>query len=141
MIKWNSDLPLSAAQLGVWYALKAGAPASAYNIGEYIRIVRAVDPALFETALRHVVSETEALRVRFVERDDIPGQLVDGRRRTGPDLPGCQCRSRSHRGGRGLDASGHGTAVDLHDGPFFAFALFKTEPASSSCGMCATIIW
>ena len=49
---------------------KLASSASAYNIGEYTKIFGAIDAELFEAALRHVVVEAEALRVRFVEHDD-----------------------------------------------------------------------
>src|ERR1700722_5902648 len=72
----SSEFPPSAAQLGVWYAIKAGTSASAYNIGEYVKIFGAVDSKLFEKALRHVIAEADALRVHFVERDGIPMQAI-----------------------------------------------------------------
>jgi len=62
-------LPLSAAQLGIWYAIKAGTSASAYSIAEYTRIFGSVDKGLFETALRQLISEVEVLRLRFFESD------------------------------------------------------------------------
>ncbi len=65
----TSDLPLSAAQLGVWYALKAGAPVSGYNIAEYIRISGEIDPALYEATLRQVVDERNRGIVRSLFRD------------------------------------------------------------------------
>ena len=70
------DLPLSAAQLGIWYAIKAGAPASAYSIAEYTRILGSVDKALFEAALRQLVGEVEALRLRFFESEGVVSQRV-----------------------------------------------------------------
>ena len=61
----TSVLPLSAAQSGIWYGIKAGGAAPAYNIGEYIKIAGPIDPSLFDIALRHVLAETEALRVQL----------------------------------------------------------------------------
>ncbi|MGA6966304.1 MAG: condensation domain-containing protein, partial [Xanthobacteraceae bacterium] len=51
-------LPLSAAQLGIWFAQRIGPSASAYNIGEYIEIKGSIDPILFERALEQVICET-----------------------------------------------------------------------------------
>lgn len=124
----TSDLPLSAAQRGVWYALKAGIPTPAYNIGEYVQIFGAIDPALFERAVRHVVCESEALCVRFVDRDDGPTQQIVAE----PDW------QMAH-----LDVSAEADPVAVAEswmrtdlarpldpcrGPFFSFALFRTAP-------------
>ena len=68
----NSDaLPLSSAQLGIWFAQRLNPSSSEYNIGEYIEIPGSVDAVLFERALRQVVIETEILRVRIIERAEI----------------------------------------------------------------------
>src|SRR5271157_3108997 len=69
-------LPLSAAQLGIWYAIKAGTSASAYSIAEYTRIFGSIDKGLFETALRQLISEVEVLRLRFFESDGAVRQRV-----------------------------------------------------------------
>jgi enterobactin synthetase component F len=124
----ETELPLSAAQLGVWYALKAGIATSAYNIGEYVTIAAAVDPAEFEAALQHAVSETESLCVRFVERDGVPKQLFGtppAWRMTYLDVsaeadPLAVAEAWMH-----ADMT---KSVDLCDGPFFAYALFKSGP-------------
>ena len=124
----QSDLPLSAAQLGVWYALKAGASASAYNMGEYTKIFGAVDPELFEIALRHVVIETEALCVHFVERDGIPMQVIvtpPGWCMTYQDVCAAADPVSTAEAWMRTDIA---QPLDMCRGPFFAFALFKTEP-------------
>src|SRR6266852_2676434 len=72
----NIVLPLSSAQLGIWFAQQIAPSSPAYNIGEYIEIDGSVDPILFEEALRRVVVETEALRVQIVERAEGPRQIV-----------------------------------------------------------------
>ena len=69
-------LPLSAGQLGVWFAHQINPSSPAYNIGEYIEIHGSIDPVLFEQALRQVVVESEALRVRVIEQADGPRQIV-----------------------------------------------------------------
>lgn len=126
-VSWlPGELPLSAAQLGIWYAIKAGAPASAYNIADYTRIVGSVDVDLFETALRQIVSEVEALRLRFFERDGTVGQIVG-------ELPDWQLSyldlSRQADPLRAAETwmqEEVGQPVNLNQGPLFAFALFKT---------------
>ena len=113
----------------MWYALKSGAPASAYNIGEYIRIFGAIDPALFETALRHVVGETEAICVRFVERDDIPRQLVMAPTDWCLTYRDVSSEPDPISAAEAWMRADMAQPFDLHRGPFFVYALFKTEPA------------
>ena len=69
-------LPLSAAQLGIWFAQRIDPSASTYNIGEYIEIEGSIDPILFERALEQVVCETEALGLRIAEPAGEPWQVV-----------------------------------------------------------------
>jgi Condensation domain len=70
-------LPLSAAQLGIWFAHKLNQNTSIYNLGGWTEIHGPIDPRLLETAVRHAITDTEALRVRFVENGDGPRQIVD----------------------------------------------------------------
>ena len=103
-------LPLSAGQLGVWFAQQLNPSSAAYNIGEYIEICGPIDPVLFEQALRQVVIESEALCVRFVEQADGPRQFVG-------DSPGLALAllrplrgGRRTRRGRSLDEGRPGAA-------------------------------
>jgi len=121
----TTDLPLSAAQLGVWYALKAGASMPAFNIAEYVRIAGPIDPALFEAALRQLVLETEASRIRFVERDDVPRQVIGPRPDwclTFQDVSGEPDPVAAAEAWMHADIS---RPLDLSSGPFFRFALFR----------------
>src|SRR5258708_21681441 len=72
----NNPLPLSDAQLGIWFAQTLDPSSPAYNLAEYLEIDGPIDATLFETALRQVVSETEALCVRFVSSGDGPRQII-----------------------------------------------------------------
>ncbi|HET9380490.1 MAG TPA: amino acid adenylation domain-containing protein, partial [Streptomyces sp.] len=69
-------LPLTPAQSGIWYAQRIDSSHTIYNIAEYLDIHGPVDPMRFESALRRVVGETDALRVRFVENGETPEQVV-----------------------------------------------------------------
>jgi amino acid adenylation domain-containing protein len=73
---YNAALPLSAAQLGLWFAQKIDPLSAAYNIGEYLEIHGVVDPTLFQLALRQVIGEAETLRIQFVELTDGPRQII-----------------------------------------------------------------
>src|ERR1700722_18472033 len=70
-------LPLSAAQLGIWYALKVEQITPNYNLGGWTEIYGPVNPTLLEAAIRQALNDTEALRVRFVENGEGPRQIID----------------------------------------------------------------
>ncbi len=72
----NDPLPLSDAQLGMWFAQAIDPSSPAFNLAEYLEIGGPIDATLLETALRQVVNETEALRVRFVDTADGPRQII-----------------------------------------------------------------
>ncbi|MFF1650733.1 amino acid adenylation domain-containing protein, partial [Streptomyces sp. NPDC058240] len=69
-------LPLTAAQSGVWYAQQLNPQNTIFNVGEFLEIGGPVDAALFEAALRRVVTEAETLRQRFVEADGGPAARI-----------------------------------------------------------------
>ena len=58
----NNPLPLSDAQLGIWFAQSLEPSSPAFNLAEYLEISGPIDATLFESALRQVADETEALR-------------------------------------------------------------------------------
>jgi Condensation domain len=66
------ELPLSAAQQGLWFAQQLDPRDAALNVGEYLEILGPIDPAQFEATLRQVILETESLRIRLVERAGEP---------------------------------------------------------------------
>ncbi|MEV7007416.1 amino acid adenylation domain-containing protein, partial [Streptosporangium sp. NPDC051022] len=70
------ELPLSAAQLGFWYAsLRSGGQRNE-TVAEYLDIRGRVDRELIGAALRRVVNEADAVRARIVECDGEPVQLI-----------------------------------------------------------------
>jgi nonribosomal peptide synthetase DhbF len=117
--------PLSSAQSSIWFAQMLDSHSPVYNIGEYLEIVGPIDPQFFETALRQVVAECDALRLRVVETNEGPRQYIG----TDPDwsMPF-------------FDVSGEADpcafaetwmhedmarVVDLTRGPLFGYALFR----------------
>ena len=124
----KSDLALSAAQLGVWYALKAGASTSSYNISDYKKIAGAIDRGLFEAALRHVVVEAEALRLRFTERDGVPSQLIAPPPDWSMTYQDVSTEADPISAAEAWMHTDMARPFDLSNGPLFAFALFKAAP-------------
>jgi nonribosomal peptide synthetase DhbF len=49
-------LPLSGAQLGIWFAQKLDPLNPVYNVGGFIEIHGPIDTALFDNAYRQVVA-------------------------------------------------------------------------------------
>ena len=71
------SLPLSSAQLGIWFAQRIDPTNTGFSIGEWIEIHGAIDASLLEAAIRQAVVDTEASRVRLIEEADGPRQVVD----------------------------------------------------------------
>ncbi|MFD7383491.1 amino acid adenylation domain-containing protein [Streptomyces anulatus] len=118
-------LPLTPAQSGIWYAQRIDSSHTVYNIAEYLDIHGPVDPFLFESALRRVVGETDALRVRFVENGELPEQLV---------LPAVDFAVPVHDltsepdplgSARALMDEDNTLPIDLFGDRLFSFALFR----------------
>ncbi|MBX7553605.1 amino acid adenylation domain-containing protein [Streptomyces sp. tea 10] len=65
----GDGIPLTAAQAGIWYAQQLDPENPVFNAAEYLEIRGSLDTSLFERALRRLVRETEALRMRVVEDD------------------------------------------------------------------------
>ncbi|MEU3838523.1 amino acid adenylation domain-containing protein [Streptomyces sp. NPDC028635] len=64
-------LPLTAAQLGIWFAQARDPESPVFNTGEYVELAGELDVARFEAALRATVARTDALRLCF-------GTVADG---------------------------------------------------------------
>ena len=121
-------LALSAAQLGVWHAQQGGASVLSYNSADYTLIRGAIDPKLFETALRQVVAATEALRVRIVERDNVLSQLVTASFDWAMTYQDVSLKADPAAAAGAWMSADLARPIDVRDGPFFSYALFKTAP-------------
>ncbi|WP_194925608.1 condensation domain-containing protein, partial [Catenulispora pinisilvae] len=77
-VEASETVPLLTAQLGVWVGQKLRAESLIFNMSQYIDIDGSVDLGILRAALRRVLAETEALRVRIVETDDGVGQQILG---------------------------------------------------------------
>lgn len=59
--------PLSAAQMEIWLAQQFNPSSPVYNVGQFTEVHGALDPVLFEAALRQVITEAESLCLRFIK--------------------------------------------------------------------------
>ncbi|MCA6094662.1 amino acid adenylation domain-containing protein, partial [Streptomyces sp. SCA3-4] len=71
------ELPLTAAQLGIWHAQQLDPSSTAYQGGEYLEIAGPVDAPRLERAVRQTLQEAETLRVRVVDGPDGPRQVIE----------------------------------------------------------------
>ena len=122
------DLPLSAAQLGLWFAQRIDSANSVYNIGLSTEIHGSVDPSLFETAVTQALIETEAIRVRFIEEDDGPRQVIDPPSEPSVSLLDVSAELNPQAAAEAWMKADLAKPVDLLHGPLFCFVLFKTAP-------------
>ncbi|MFF8732443.1 amino acid adenylation domain-containing protein [Streptomyces sp. NPDC015171] len=119
--------PLLAAQEGIWTGQQLDPDSPAYNTAEYVRIAGPVDAAVFGTALRHVVAETEALNVTYVtDGEGRPWETEtpasDWRLHTA-DL---SAEPDPHAAALAWMAADMARPADLTRGPVFGHALLKT---------------
>lgn len=70
----KNRLELTAAQRGIWYAQQLAPENPMFQIGQFVEILGAVDVPVLGEALRHAVSETDALNMAFGEDDSGPHQ-------------------------------------------------------------------
>ncbi|MEO6089056.1 MAG: amino acid adenylation domain-containing protein, partial [Umezawaea sp.] len=110
-------LPLTAAQHDVWVAQQLDPASPLFNCGLYLELP---DGEHLGEAVRRVVAETEALRVRFTPDGT---QHVDDTITGGLDEVTCAEAEARDR----MDAD-LATAVSLVDGRLFAHVLFRVAP-------------
>ncbi|MGE8158583.1 amino acid adenylation domain-containing protein [Paraburkholderia sp. NPDC080076] len=73
----NGVLPLSSAQLGLWFLWRSQPDSAAYNIPVALRLRGALDVDALREAFAQAAARHPALRVRLVEREgQLPGQRV-----------------------------------------------------------------
>nr|APD71949.1 non-ribosomal peptide synthetase 2 [Streptomyces sp.] len=120
-----TELPLTAAQSGMWYAQALDPLSPAQNTAECLEIDGKVDPELFAAALRQVVAEADSLRVRVEDTPDGPRQHIAGTVElplTVRDLRGAKDAEEQAEAWMRADLT---EPFDLAAGPLFRHALFR----------------
>ena len=125
--------PLSIAQTAIWIAHSLDPDSPAYNIGEYLEILGAVDLSLFESAVKGALTNTDSLHLRFLETDDGPHQFLET-----PDVRSLQYLQYIDVSGSPDPRATAGAwmrdemarAVDLTRGPLSCFGLLRLSTAS-----------
>ncbi|HWM03537.1 MAG TPA: amino acid adenylation domain-containing protein [Actinophytocola sp.] len=72
------QIPLSAAQRGIWFAHSLDPTGSVNSIADRIDIHGSVDPEIMRVACERVERDAEALRLRLLDTPDGPRQQVRG---------------------------------------------------------------
>jgi len=72
----TSTYPLSSPQRDILFDQILSPNVPLYNVGGYLRIDGAIDPALFEQALNQIIEENEALRLKIREEKALPVQIL-----------------------------------------------------------------
>ena len=121
----NNVFPLSTAQSGIWLAQQIDPTSPAYNIGEYIEILGSVDAVLFERSLRQVVSEAQALHVKFIAGG--PGQILDPSPSWSMPVFDVSAEVDARAAAEAWMKADLALPVDPTRGPLFGFALFKAS--------------
>ena len=121
-------LPLSSAQLGIWFAQQINPSDSTYNIGEYIEIDGSIDTTLFERALAQVVFETEALCVQFTEQVGEPWQVIGSPPAWSLPIIDVSGETDARAVAEAWMMADLEQPIDPTSGPLFGFALFKVSP-------------
>jgi amino acid adenylation domain-containing protein/non-ribosomal peptide synthase protein (TIGR01720 family) len=122
-------LPLSAAQREIWFAEQQLDRANrVYKFGEYIEIYGPIDPALFETALRRVVGEIDALHVRFIEDGDGPWQILQPSPEWSMPVIDVSQEADPHAAAYKWMTTDVARPMDLTGDALFSYALFKVRP-------------
>ncbi|MFD5338129.1 non-ribosomal peptide synthetase [Streptomyces hawaiiensis] len=100
----------------------------ALRLGEYLEISGPVDPDRFEAALRHVVAETDALRVRLLPGDDGPVQIVESELPWSLSFVDVCDEPDPEAAAHAWISADMARPMDLSSGPLFSYALFKITP-------------
>ncbi|MGW3204267.1 amino acid adenylation domain-containing protein [Streptomyces sp. NPDC001135] len=118
---------LLAAQEGIWTGQQLDPDSPAYNTAEYVCVDGPVDAAVFDTALHHVVAETEALNVTFaVDGEGRPWQLETPCPNWRLHVVDLAAEADPHTAALAWMATDMARPVDLTTGPLFGHALLKT---------------
>ncbi|MFD0278638.1 amino acid adenylation domain-containing protein, partial [Kitasatospora sp. NPDC127111] len=121
----DSVLPLTAAQREIWIAEQRLPKANlVFRVGEYLEIHGQLDPALFEQALRLVVTEAEALHVRFTEEAGEVRQAVRPPTDWTPALVDLSAEADPEEAARDWLAAAAARPMDLRE-RLFEYALLR----------------
>ncbi|WP_413752530.1 amino acid adenylation domain-containing protein [Streptomyces sp. R-74717] len=119
------ELPLTGAQAGVWFAQRVDPDLAIFRASEYLEIHGAVDPELFERALRQVTDETDTLHIAFLDTDDGPRQRIGVRPDWRLNVVDVCAEADPRRAAVEWMERDLGRPMELTEAPLFTYALFR----------------
>ncbi|MEU5583195.1 non-ribosomal peptide synthetase, partial [Streptomyces huasconensis] len=119
------ELPLTGAQAGVWFAQRVDPDLVIFRASEYLDIHGAVDPVLFERALRQVVEETDTLHIAFLDTADGPRQRIGVRPDWRLHVVDVSAEPDPRRAAVEWMERDLGRPMELTEPPLFTYALFR----------------
>ena len=119
-------LPLSSAQLGLWFAQERD-PQAVLNGGQYVEIHGPLDLDIFETALNATVREAETLRATFCWATDGLCQTVGPEPARAVEVIDVGSEDDGMLTARSWMALDIARPVDMLHGPLFKFVVFRLE--------------
>lgn len=124
----DAGWPLTAAQYGIWLGQQLDLTSPLYNVGECIEIRGTLDPAVFEAAVRQVVTEAETLHMRFLDEGNGPRQILDASSEWQMPVIDVSAAPDAWAAAEAWIRADLEKAVDLRRGPLFTEALFTAAP-------------
>ena len=119
--------PLSAAQRGVWLGHELDSTSAAFNIAGYYDITGPLDARVLAEACDTVIKEAGALRIRFVDDDEVC-QVIDDDVPVHLEIVDLTSSQDPESSARVWMAADLGKPADLRRGALFSMALL-TLPA------------
>ncbi|WP_338861601.1 non-ribosomal peptide synthase/polyketide synthase [Mycetohabitans rhizoxinica] len=120
--------PLSSAQTEIWLAQQLHSDSPVYNIAQYTVIEGAIDPTVFEAALRQVIDEVDSLRLQFVESEAGLRQRIGSLAWSMPVLD-LTAEADPQAAAQAWMRADYQQPVNVLQGPLFCYALLKVAPA------------
>ncbi|WP_338861828.1 non-ribosomal peptide synthase/polyketide synthase (plasmid) [Mycetohabitans rhizoxinica] len=124
----STTYALSAAQTEIWLAQQLYPDSPVYNIAQYTVIEGAIEPAVFEAALRQVIDEADTLRLQFIDSDDGLRQRIGAPAWSMPVLD-LTAQADPQAAAQAWMRTDYQQPVNLTQGPLFCYALLKVAPA------------
>ncbi|PRD26217.1 UNVERIFIED_CONTAM: lgrB [Trichonephila clavipes] len=123
------DLPQSAAQQRLWLTWQIDPQSAAYNIPGGLRLCGELDEAALRASFQRLVERHESLRTRFLERDGVALQRIDGQGEFAwqlIDLTGLPENERAEAAAQRREAEAR-QPFDLENGPLLRVSLVRLD--------------
>ncbi|MGN9821931.1 condensation domain-containing protein, partial [Streptomyces sp. SD11] len=123
----STSRPLSAAQLGIWYAQRLDPASPVFVQGGYTDIQGPLDTGLFAAALTRLVAEDQTTRLRFAEVDGTPRQFLVPASEYRPEILDLRAVPDPESSAREITGRDMAEVPDLERGPLFRHLLLRLD--------------